>query len=400
MKFFAPARVVQVAAFLTPPISILAPRSLAVLLPLAALAAGIGALQRRTLRMPPAGPALVMVTVLVWGAASAFWAYEPRLVFSVWFQIAGLAVAGLVLMQIALQVDEPDSARIGTALASGTTISVAFLAVEWTSAHLFDHSLTAMFYTHRKFETFVFNRAAVTIAIFVWPAALGMHQRWGGTAATVLVLVTFFVVAQFESMAAVAGMIAGAAVYIAASWRARPVALVLAGLVVIGAATAPVLPRLGLVEAAIEHSKGSISVSHRLEIWRFVAGAIAERPVAGWGLNASRDLPGGIDEIVPGERKLPLHPHNAMLQWWLELGAVGAALGAALVVMALLGAGHARPLLPRADPAPAVALATTICALVVALVGYGIWQAWWMAALWLAASAVAAVGAPRRLAPI
>jgi exopolysaccharide production protein ExoQ len=396
MKLLPPVRFVQVAAFLTPPVSILAPRSLAVLLPLAALAAGVSALERRTLRMPPAGPTVVMAAALLWGAASTLWAYESKLVWSVWFQIAGLAVAGLILVQVALQADEEDGARIGSALAIGVIVSVAFLAVEWTSAHLFGHSLTAMFYTRRKFETFVFNRAAATIAIFVWPAALGARWRWGGTAASVLIIVTFVVIAQFESMAAVVGMIAGMIVYLAASWRARPVALVLAGLVVIGAIAAPVLPRLSLVDTLIERSNGSVSISHRLQIWRFAAEAVAEHPVAGWGLNASRDLPGGIDEIVPRERKLPLHPHNAMLQWWLELGAVGAALGTALVVLALLGAGRLGPALFRADPVRAAALAATASASVVALVGYGIWQAWWMAALWLAAAATAALGGSRR----
>jgi O-antigen ligase len=190
-------------------------------------------------------------------------------------------------------------------------------------------------------------------------------------------------------------MIAGMVVYLAASWRARPVALALAGLVVVGAIAAPVLPRLPVVNTLIERSNGAVSIAHRLRIWRFAAKSVAEHPVAGWGLNASRDLPGGIEEIVPGEPNLPLHPHNAMLQWWLELGAVGAALGTALVVLALLGAGRLGPVLFRADAMRATALATTASAIVVALVGYGIWQAWWMAALWLAAATVAALGTSR-----
>jgi O-antigen ligase len=166
----------------------------------------------------------------------------------------------------------------------------------------------------------------------------------------------------------------------------------LAALLVVGAVAAPILPRLDAVERLIARSEGSISISHRLQIWRFVADAVAERPVAGWGLNASRDLPGGIDEVSPGARRLPLHPHNGMLQWWLELGAVGAALGTGLVVLTILGAGR----LGTAGPVRAGALAATAGAIVVALTGYGIWQAWWMAVLWLAAGFTAAIGASRR----
>jgi hypothetical protein len=75
---------VQVAAFLTPPVSILAPRSLAVLLPLAALAAGVSALERRTLRMPPAGPTVVMAT----GIWQAWW------MAALWLVAAAMAALG------------------------------------------------------------------------------------------------------------------------------------------------------------------------------------------------------------------------------------------------------------------------------------------------------------------
>jgi hypothetical protein len=83
MKLLPPARFVQVAAFLTPPVSILAPRSLAVLLPLAALAAGVSALERRTLRMPPAGP-----TVMAMGIWQAWW------MAALWLAAAAMAALG------------------------------------------------------------------------------------------------------------------------------------------------------------------------------------------------------------------------------------------------------------------------------------------------------------------
>ncbi len=141
--------------------------------------------------------------------------------------------------------------------------------------------------------------------------------------------------------------------------------------------------------------EGSVSVTHRLKIWRFVADVIAERPLAGWGLNASRELPGGNVEIAPGANRLPLHPHNAFLQVWVELGAIGVALGAALGITALWAAMTLRP--PAAGDARcarASALALIASGSLVAGVAYGIWQGWWMAALWLAAGFMAAIGGP------
>src|SRR6202034_4481699 len=66
------------------------------------------------------------------------------------------------------------------------------------------------------------------------------------------------------------------------------------------------------------------SVVHRIFIWRFTAERIAERPLLGWGMDAARDLPGGkptVASLFPGAQipadaeLLPLHPHDAVLEW-------------------------------------------------------------------------------------
>lgn len=395
MKSVIPARLLQVAAFLTPPVAMLAPRALAIVLPVLALGAGVSAWRRGALGLPPRQPTLLLIAILLWGAASAVWAYEPGLVFSVWFQIASLAVAGLALLQIALRLEDGREA-IGVALLYGTMLALGILVVEWTSDHLFGHSLIGMVNTRHIYPGTAFNRGVVTVAILVWPAALAARQRWGDRAAIALVLATLLVILQFYSMAAIAGLAAGIVVFLVA--RRRPAATVwgLAALLAIGAAAAPVLPRLPVVDTLIEHGGKAVSITHRLRIWRFVAGAIAERPVTGWGLNASRDLPGGTVEAAPGARQLPLHPHNAMLQWWLELGAVGVVLGTGLIVLTLRGASRLGPDGPSAGPVRAAALAATITAVIVAIVGYGIWQAWWLAALWLSAGFMVAVGGGTR----
>jgi O-antigen ligase len=129
------------------------------------------------------------------------------------------------------------------------------------------------------------------------------------------------------------------------------------------------------------------SAHHRLVIWNWTAERIGERPLLGWGFDASRAMPGRETQVAAympldeyGLRMegdvLPLHPHDAILQWWLELGVLGAALGAALAVWIWLLAGRTG----------AFALALAAAAMPPLLLSFGVWQSWWLATLFLAAA--------------
>jgi len=108
-------------------------------------------------------------------------------------------------------------------------------------------------------------------------------------------------------------------------------------------------------------------------IWSFVGDRIGEHPLRGWGLDSSRAIPGGSDPIRPNETWLPLHPHNAPLQIWLELGVPGAVLCALLSAWFWLAFGRAR--WPRLYIAAAGGGLAT--AFVASTATYGVWQEWW-----------------------
>ena len=114
----------------------------------------------------------------------------------------------------------------------------------------------------------------------------------------------------------------------------------------------------------------------RLDIWTFASHLIARRPILGYGLDASRAF----------EPRIPMHPHDAALQLWLELGAPGALLAA--LFFGWLFYKLAR--VARTDPAwAAVACATGSIYLLIGAISFGIWQEWWLAA---GAMALAACG--------
>jgi O-antigen ligase len=81
--------------------------------------------------------------------------------------------------------------------------------------------------------------------------------------------------------------------------------------------------------------------------------------------------------------QMPLHPHNAALQIWLEAGGIGAALTSLFVLLALSTAARRWPL---SRPGAAASLSFAVAALLIAGLSYGIWQTWWLATLWLGAA--------------
>jgi exopolysaccharide production protein ExoQ len=142
------------------------------------------------------------------------------------------------------------------------------------------------------------------------------------------------------------------------------------------------------------------SALHRLEIWSFVAEHIKQRPIAGWGLDAARRLPGGTarllihhcdaaeqpDGIALWSQTLPLHPHNAILQVWLELGGIGVALGFGPLIFWISRAFRVPTW--RTRLAQATIAGTAAAAVSVGLVSFGIWQEWFLSGLFIAAAFV------------
>jgi O-antigen ligase len=177
----------------------------------------------------------------------------------------------------------------------------------------------------------------------------------------------------------------------------------MAGVVAIGVAIPLATPSYDTV-LAIHADAPWIKYSgiHRLLIWRFAADHVAERPLLGWGMDASRAIPGGktdFNDILPtlhypgGAEALPLHPHDAALQWELELGVPGLTLGLAIIVLLLYCVGW-RDTMAAHERAAALALCGS--ALIVALLSFGIWQSWWQSTLWLVAALYAANMPPER----
>lgn len=392
----APAIILAAAGLLAPPLAVLAPLGLAPLLSVAAVALIVVAPRRVLTSAKPLWPlAALWLALAAFALLSATWSILPghSLVEGARFLIIG--VEGLIALAAARSLSAREARRVGIAAAIGVALSTGLLLFEWAT----DAALTRWIHSLNS-STFVndsrYDRGVTTLVLVLWPAALALRRRrvFQIVVAAAVALAAFIM----PSAASLLGFLAGLAGFGVALRMPKLIAGALGAVLIAGAVLLPVVVPTYQGTVQIQHAAPWIKGSgiHRLLIWRFAAERIAERPLLGWGMDASRDLPGGKRdfgttlpgiELGPGHDAMPLHPHDTLLQWRLELGIPGTILALALVIWALHRIGWR---FGGSREAQAAALGWAATVTIIALLSFGIWQEWWLSIIWLTASLLAA----------
>ena len=404
-KGVGPGHALALAGLLTPPLATVAPLALAPLLAVAAVAVLALGGYRELWRLDILRALVVTLTLLgLFGAASALWSVIPLHSLLEGFRFLIICGAGLALTATALGLDPLERQRVARWFLCGFVIALVILGGAALLHAVWDAPPTEGGVARWLRHFTVFDRGATTLSLALWPALLvlaGGRRRWMVPA---LVLVTLAIVLALKSRTAMLCLVIALTLWPLAYRLPRACgALIAAGLVGL-VAVFPALPFTMDTVVRIHQAVPSLdnSAIHRFSIWHFAIDRIAEQPLLGWGLDASRALPGGSDLVddprLPEIAKaggvwMSLHPHNAALQWRLELGLPGAALATMAALWILWRASS-----PAVGPpgTQATALALIAAAVVVALLSYGFWQAWWQSSLWLIAAFMIAV-APRPL---
>jgi O-antigen ligase len=382
------------AVSLALPLAIAAPLGLAPLLVVSAVGILIGDGWPSRLYRHFAVLTAALAFLVLWGGLSALWSIDPVRSATMAARLAVTFGAGGILVDKALRLDRRDRRRLAAAAAIGTGIGVALLMAEVAS----DQALLRLgraLLEAREPTPVMLNRAATVVALMVWPAAYALHRLGRAAPALALIVAALAVLMLLENTTAFLACLVGLAFGLAAMAMPRMVRRVAIAGAVAGILAAPLGVSI-LAQQEELHLKIKPSAVHRLMIWQFTVDRIDERPWLGWGLEASRELPGGDREVTfrtrAGEltrEALPLHTHNAALQVRVELGILGAVLFAALVAAAGVAIGRIGN-----RTAHAARLAMLVTTLTVSMASYGVWQFWWLAAIAIALAALVGVGLP------
>ena len=393
-------RILTALFALLPPVGIFAPLGVAPFLTIVAVAVVIlephrfwVVIQKRR------GWVISLAAVALWGVLSSLWSILPghsafegaRLLTIIACGLAAFAGLG------GLTADERQT--LARVVAISTVVTVAFFVIDEVAL---DHLLLRHVIGTRPDQPIPlerFDRGTTVLGLIFWPIALTLWTSRRHYLLIGLVLATaaalFLIPSTTNRLAALIGL----AVWAVALWLPRLVA----GILVLSVMTLVIVmpyavPRMLPSNEAIvslHHQAPWIKFSalHRMLIWRFTSERTAERPWLGWGMDASRELPGNHTKLAeslsepvipPNADALPLHPHNAVMQWRVELGFPAAFFCALIVTILFWRSGTSAPASVKA-----ASLACARSGLTIALLGYGVWQAWWMSTLWLAAALLA-----------
>ena len=338
--------------------------------------------------LPQGAVLLIGLLLMAWGAITALWAPEPG-------RAALLAITLAAMMVLAHgAAGAAQGARLMPWIGFGLVFGVAAAFADWQSGNALRAAVRGL---KEIPEALMFGlKPAASFMALLLPMGFALPWPWLVRAVLLMAGAAVLISLPGETarLATVAGL--GAALFSLAAPRLVPK--------LVGAGVAVLILLMPLLVAFIPQIPSASlppSAVHRLVIWDFAAARIAERPLTGWGLEASRAMPGGrarpdaatLDRLnitAPAQRAflasphvevMPLHPHNGALQLWLELGGIGALIGAAL--MLALGFAASR------SAAPAAGAGMLASAAVTGMLSFGLWQAWWVASLLLAMVALA-----------
>lgn len=327
----------------------------------------------------------------LWMGCSCFWNPSVSEGLASLFRFIVITLAGFTALGFTHTLRQKDTLFVHKALPAGITTGLALMGLILLNEQFFHFNTLKTI-----FKGSGLNHATSLLAILMWPCALALYIQKRPSTAGLFICTCVGVIISLENetakIAALLALFVGSASFFAPRRWVRSFKMLIPLFMV----TAPLLPKIILapenLNPLFKEWQVKSSLTHRLYIWSATSDRIAVHPIRGWGINASRiqyhgvlqqkkDRVKGLDfkNLSPKVIGLALHPHNAALQLWLDLGIPGVAL-AIFIIWRLLQTLEA----VKGRLSQQASLAALTAALTISNSSYGLWQTWWMASLWIA----------------
>ena len=393
-----------VIAILAPLLGFFAPKGLA---PLVIVGSICGILilwvQGRRSEWLNSSVAFILLSFCLWALLSSLWSFDTISSITGSARLFGNILAGGLLFQTIRNLTSEEKKLVLRFFLAGFLITVCIVVFEVVlGSPIFVALKGRVIEQYAPGRIFWLNPAIVVLCLLIWPIVLGLCKK-----KTVLLknkykgffIISLFIIVLILSekinyssgtLALCCGILGAILIFI----FGRRVAI--AGSIILAIVSFSAPFGFSVLQDPIDKINNLMpmpaSAQHRIGIWKFTSDRSLDHPIIGWGMNASKHIPGGEAFLFSKDgklygRALPLHPHNAILQIWLELGLPGIILFVGLCLLIIIASIN--PIRSRFESAIIFGQLVTI--LGIANLSFGMWQAWWIAAIWLSAGFMALV---------
>jgi hypothetical protein len=323
---------------------------------------------RRTFR---SGVAVVLAALALVSLASLFWSIDPAMTRRGLIEAVPELVFGWTLAAAWPRLLRPTDLKL---LAFGVLAGSVLIGFEFLLGMPLHRLLRV------RAEAYDLKRSAIPLVLLLWPTLqiwAGRRPRWF---APVLVLAVVAAGLISHSAASIVAVVLGLLIFVAGKRWPRAILYAALGLSLALLVATPWMGTLArlVVLPPFEQRLSGQHAAQRIQIWSTFERHIRDKHLIGHGFDTSFRLAATVEtqSRQPGDAAIEnIHPHNALLQVWIEFGVLGAILTSmalAFVFVRLASYGPEQ----RAYRLGFLAAAATV-----ALVGLNAWSPWWLAVL-------------------
>ena len=305
----------------------------------------------------PKSLGLSVLALTVWAVASLTWSISTDLSWTVAHSVPICMLGGFLIVMSLKTLSSTDQIVVCQSIVWGFFLGVSLALIDITT----DFSISKILYilihngvwsianiNNMDMRGFVINTGVTLLAMLLWPTLMILHSQKRHKLAFIGFVTTVYIISKSSNFAAAVAVGIGSLSFLIASLAPRIVyksAAIGLTLFILGAPFAMnALPDARTIGKVLPEL--SYGVYPRLVIWQYASNLVMENPLFGHGIRTSRAL-SKTDTKIPfvyrenkkihrGDTEaIPLHPHNGLIQIWLELGAGGAIIGLMLILCIL-----------------------------------------------------------------
>jgi hypothetical protein len=311
--------------------------------------------------------------------------FRPYGNISIELQICSMLTGGFLWWHAIHSYEQTENLKLHNFLFYGIITCCIIILIDYLCGSL----LVAAAEKVGKGRALIFSKIGMTISVAIWPVLYG--QPFWKVVTFCAVLTVIMPILDCDT--AIVGLLLSLCAYGVASIESKLFWRFIQAKILIICLSLPFIFHMFLTDSNIHEINKvlhSYSYIHRLYIWQYTSKKIMERPFIGFGLDASaKDKVGGEIVTKPfywefknGEglypspiqgKQIPKHPHNMILQWWLEYGLVGVLWWSALLVFLV------EKIRRLQAPIRKITFAFFTSNIMIILFSIGFWQSWWWA---------------------